>query len=183
MKKIFSLFLCLCFMVCGLSACSNSDNDRHSENSYADYYTAKKDDSEEYICPDFLGMTIEEAKKEYGDRFNLVFPDGEEWMYSEDYEFGEICDQSIEEGANLRKNAKIEFTISKGADTTTVPDINGKDELVALEELEMAGLLADAIRIENDLPKGTVIKTNPRAGTICNKGDKVEVYVSEGPGL
>ncbi len=139
------------------------------------------DKREEYECPDFLGMTIEEAKKEYGDRFNLVFPDGEEWIYSEDYEFGEICDQSIEEGANLRKNAKIEFTISKGAGTTTVPDINGKDELVALEELEMAGLLADPIRIENDLPKGTVIRTNPKTGTICNKGDKVEIYVSEGP--
>ncbi len=139
------------------------------------------DKREDLSCPNFLGMTIEEAQEKYGDRFNLVFPDGDEWEYNSDYEFGEICGQSVKEGDKLRKNAEITLSVSRGVGKTTVPDVVSKDIQIAEEELTLAELQYEIIYIDGDgIDKDIVIKTSPSAGTKSNKGDTVTVYVSKG---
>jgi serine/threonine-protein kinase len=67
-------------------------------------------------------------------------------------------------------------------DMVEVPDVTGKDEAVATNELRDAGFEVDTQQREADEDEGTVIETDPSAGDEAEKGSTVTIFVSLGPG-
>jgi beta-lactam-binding protein with PASTA domain len=65
----------------------------------------------------------------------------------------------------------------------TVPDVQGKDQQVAIDQLHGLGLeVAVATATSRTLAAGTVIKNN-HVGDILVRGDTVTITVSSGPRL
>ena len=95
MKRILSLFLSLIFVVT-FSACSLLLDSSASA----------------IICPNFIGMTVEEITHDDGlaDMFEYQY----EGSYNEEYEYGVIFEQSINEGEYAKKGCHIILNVSLG---------------------------------------------------------------------
>jgi beta-lactam-binding protein with PASTA domain len=63
-----------------------------------------------------------------------------------------------------------------------IPDLAGSNTQAATERLKSAKLLYEIRSRPDTAPKGTVLETEPPAGTTLARGDVVVVYVSSGPG-
>ena len=62
-----------------------------------------------------------------------------------------------------------------------IPDLAGSNTQAAAERLKSAKLLYEIRSRPDTAPKGTVLETEPPAGTTLARGDVVVVYVSSGP--
>jgi eukaryotic-like serine/threonine-protein kinase len=62
-----------------------------------------------------------------------------------------------------------------------IPDLAGSNTQAAMERLKSAKLLYEIRSRPDTAPKGTVLETEPPAGTTLARGDVVVVYVSSGP--
>ena len=62
-----------------------------------------------------------------------------------------------------------------------IPDLAGSNTQAAAERLKSAKLLYEIRSRPDKAPKGTVLETEPPAGTTLARGDVVVVYVSSGP--
>lgn len=70
-----------------------------------------------------------------------------------------------------------------GGGSVTVANVEGQPVAAAKAALEDQGLTVEVIKVPNlDVPKGTVIRQNPGAGTKVNKGETVQLTVSDGAG-
>ncbi len=137
-----------------------------------------KNTGEEIECPKFVGMTVDEAKKnEHFSSFDIV------WQHvpSDDYEMEIICDQSQPDGKMLKRGAKIILSISTGQTTIKVPDVYGKTESYAVSELKSRGFVTKVKLVAHDeVEEGIVIKTEPARSTVLAGGDEITVFVSTG---
>ncbi|HEY2631220.1 MAG TPA: Stk1 family PASTA domain-containing Ser/Thr kinase [Solirubrobacteraceae bacterium] len=69
-------------------------------------------------------------------------------------------------------------------DQTTVPDVTGESQAVAVASLRGAGLQPVVTTAANaNVASGLVIGTTPPHGTAVKKGARVSVFVSSGPGI
>ncbi len=102
---------------------------------------------------------------------------------------------AAEEGRDRRKRwliaAAVALLIAAGVaaflltrpEMVAVPDVAGKSEAEATLAIQDAGLeVGDVNRVENDADAGTVLETDPSAGDEAEKGSKVDLSVSLGPG-
>jgi serine/threonine-protein kinase len=65
-----------------------------------------------------------------------------------------------------------------------IPDVANQDQAAATTALQQAGFQVQAVSTPSDtVPKGTVIGTDPSAGTLTPKGTVVNLKVSSGPDL
>ena len=83
-------------------------------------------------------------------------------------------------GTELPEGSVITLEVSNG--TTIVPQLVGLTEAAAREECRKAGL--DCLiqrRADDTQPPGTVLETNPVAGTKVSRSDTVTVIVAEAP--
>jgi len=64
----------------------------------------------------------------------------------------------------------------------TVPQVDGRSEAQAINELRDAGLEWEVERMEHPTPEGEVIESDPRGGTEAEEGSTVVLTVSLGPG-
>jgi beta-lactam-binding protein with PASTA domain/predicted Ser/Thr protein kinase len=95
---------------------------------------------------------------------------------------GEVLDQSPPAGEAVPRGSVVRLTVSSGAGTGEVPDVVGLDRTAAANELGRAGFKTDAQDEASDtVEAGTVIRTDPEAGTALEKGETVVIYVSSGP--
>ncbi|GGE28808.1 Stk1 family PASTA domain-containing Ser/Thr kinase [Streptococcus himalayensis] len=67
--------------------------------------------------------------------------------------------------------------------STTVPEVNGQTVAQARSAIEEAGLKVGKEKTEkhDDIAAGTVIRTEPKAGTQRREGTSVDLVISEGP--
>ncbi|PFG27610.1 Stk1 family PASTA domain-containing Ser/Thr kinase [Corynebacterium renale] len=74
------------------------------------------------------------------------------------------------------------FTESRAtAHAVTVPDVEGMDRAAAVKQLENLGLLVDVTEEPSpDVPRGTVLRTNPSANSQLQRGTAIMVVVSAG---
>lgn len=102
--------------------------------------------------------------------------------YSSEYPEGQIIEQDPKAGTKVKENAEIQVTVSKGAESTDVPDVYGLPETEARDQLEKAGLKVSQVvnQFDETVTKGTVIKTSPERGQPVKEGDEVIIYVSSG---
>lgn len=135
--------------------------------------------------PDFLGQKIENVlgNEMYSD-FNLEEGDS---VYSSQYDEGEICDQSVRKGQKVTKGTTIKLTVSKGAQTASMPDLRGYTTQQVADTMsdlisQLSISLAYSYEESEDVDEGKVISTDPAAGATLNAGDSVTITVSSGVG-
>ena len=95
---------------------------------------------------------------------------------------GLVVQQGTPPGTKVDEQTTVEYTVSAGPDTVSVPDVTNQSQAVARKTLEDAGFKVVAIVQENtaDFDKDKVVKTDPAAGTTANKGADIKIHVATG---
>ena len=95
---------------------------------------------------------------------------------------GEVISQSPAAGGQADKGSTVIITVSSGVAQVSVPSVAGDDLAGASATLGAAGFKVTSIQQSSTtVAAGTVINTNPAAGTQMAKGSTVQVIVSSGP--
>ncbi len=145
---------------------------------------------EQFMVPNVLGMTYEEAvnSEKVGDMLTLE----KKGEMSSDYPAGQIAKQSPEEGETLRgENRVIEVWISSGEETGEMLDITtgmvyaqARAQLKSLIEkfdLTFEEVPEEEWIFNDDVAAGNIISSDPAAGEPLKKGDTITITVSRGP--
>lgn len=77
--------------------------------------------------------------------------------------------------------AVLAFALTR-PDMVDVPDVVGKSASQAVADLAKEGLEVEQKPVRDDLPLGTVVSQDPRAGKEVERGSTVTINVSSGPG-
>jgi serine/threonine protein kinase/beta-lactam-binding protein with PASTA domain len=80
------------------------------------------------------------------------------------------------------RGAMVRLTVSSGAGTAGVPQVDGETLEVARERLEVAGFRTRVRKQDSEeIAEGVVIETSPPGGTIAPRDEVVTITVSTGP--
>lgn len=101
----------------------------------------------------------------------------------DDHPPGTIIDQ--DPGPNEKvvpEETEMTFTVSRGPEKVSLIDLTDYNEKSLKDYAATSGLKVDIVRRDysDSVPEGLVISQNPSAGTLLNKGDRVEVVLSKG---
>lgn len=96
---------------------------------------------------------------------------------------GVVVTQDPPAGSSGHKGDPVTLTVSAGNGQVLVPDVTGRDQTEAANELTQAGLRFTYGTKEGSptIPAGDVIRTNPAAGSPVAKNSTVTIIVSSGP--
>ncbi|WP_326599477.1 Stk1 family PASTA domain-containing Ser/Thr kinase [Streptomyces sp. NBC_01803] len=102
--------------------------------------------------------------------------------FSETVEPGHVISTDPGRGERIRKNATVTITVSQGPEVTEVPNVRGLPLEDAQRELEEAGLSPgdESWRYSTEVPRGSVIETDPPAGEERRPNQAVDLAVSRG---
>ena len=147
--------------------------------------TDKDDDSDLVTVPNLIGCTEAEAAEIANSSKLGIQIMGEQ---ASDQEKGRICYQDIPEGSQVEAFSTVKYYVSKGAQSVTVPDTDGRTGADAQQILEDAGFKVEIKKVYSDLDEngyvlvnpGYAYYTEPDAGTSAKVGDTVILYVSRG---
>jgi serine/threonine-protein kinase len=85
-------------------------------------------------------------------------------------------------GTAVSAGSTVDLVIAQRGDQTEVPDVVGKDQVQAARALRADGLWVGSVTQEvSDQPPGTVLRTNPKAGTAVRPGSTVDLIVAKAP--
>ena len=150
----------------------------------------------EYPVPSVVGFTVEDAEKLEGVSgiFEIVETDTRE--YDSTVPEGAIIRQDPDAESMKKKTASgslipITVVVSRGARSGAMPNLVGEEGRSAQLRLDQnKDLKALGLKIEmgesgyeDEVPAGSVIRTDPAAGTQLKEGDTVTLYLSLGPEL
>lgn len=141
----------------------------------------ESEEGEMVEIPDVIGKPLDEAIKilnKSGLGYTI-----EARKESEEFDKGEVMEQSPKAGEEIEINSQIKLVVSNGkeAEDVEVPDVTDKDEAKAQKMLEDAGFVVDfESEYHDDIEEGRVIATDPEAGTKAKEGSKVTMIVSMG---
>jgi serine/threonine-protein kinase len=96
-------------------------------------------------------------------------------------EEGLIFSQSQAEGATAEPGTEIDVTVSAGPSPVSVPNVIGDEVIDAQRELGDAGFGYTTQGVQSDESAGTVLSTDPSAGTEVDPGTQVDISYSLGP--
>lgn len=132
--------------------------------------------------PDLAGLDQQGARAAL-EKADLLFELGPE-VQSDTVERGRFVSSDPTAGATVEPKTKVKVSFSSGAEMISVPDVRGQDEDTARQKLEEAKLKVGTVSEEasNDVPEGQVVRTSPEAGTSVKSGEKVNLFLSSGPG-
>jgi serine/threonine-protein kinase len=135
---------------------------------------------DQIAVPDVIGLTIEQATAELNND-GLVIG---EVTYQEAVDRPEntIISQNPSKDTNVDRGTAINVIISQGKGQVEVPNlINFSSVDDARQALINAQLTLGAVTREaSDLPPNTVLRSDPIAGTLVDKGSAVAIVVSSG---
>jgi serine/threonine-protein kinase len=129
--------------------------------------------------PDVTGSLLEEARKLLeAEGFVVEVTESPD----EEADEGEVVDQDPAGGSDAPRGSTVQLTVSAGAEEREVPNVEGKSVSEATALLEEAGFtVAQKDEPSADVPAGTVIGSEPGAGTLLAKDETVTIVVSTGP--
>ncbi|WP_435246141.1 Stk1 family PASTA domain-containing Ser/Thr kinase [Streptomyces sp. NRRL F-5630] len=133
--------------------------------------------------PRLTGKTLAEARAAL--RGRGLDPGLVTKRFDQDVSQGAVIGTEPQAGENVKAGGTVRITVSRGA-PVDVPDVSGKDEAEAREELSDAGLdvkVASARVFSSDADEGAVAKQSPGAGERLAAGDTVTLTLSKGPDL
>jgi serine/threonine-protein kinase len=93
---------------------------------------------------------------------------------------GIVIAQAPRGGTSVVKGTDVRINVSKGRQTTGVPNVVGMSFTDASERLREAGFIPVRRDVEAPEPEGTVIAMDPAAGTLVPPGTRVTLDVSLG---
>ncbi len=98
---------------------------------------------------------------------------------------GQVIDQQPLPGTDLKRGSSVGITVSTGPEPpelVPIPNVAGQDVDTAATTLYNALFLSNVVEVQSNLPAGTVVSTNPAAGTPSDPyAIKVTMNVSLGP--
>ncbi|ARH90816.1 Stk1 family PASTA domain-containing Ser/Thr kinase [Streptomyces lydicus] len=102
--------------------------------------------------------------------------------FSSNVERGHVMKTDPETGKRIRGTGTVTITVSRGPDIVTVPDLSGTPVADAKRKLRDLGLVPGTVTREfsTDVAKGSVIRTDPKAGTKRRPDTAVALTVSRG---
>lgn len=126
--------------------------------------------------PDFSGLSLEQIQMKYP-KLNIL----PEYEYSDDIDEGGLISQSPEAGTEIYKNDKITVVISSGSKLVEIDDYTNRNIDDAEMLIKKQGLEFRIIKEENEtVTANCIIKTDPPARSMVEKGTVVTCYVSLG---
>lgn len=130
--------------------------------------------------PSLLGKTQDEAVAAL-DAAGLATGSVTE-EYSDEYEAGQVMNQSVEEGKQVDKWTTVDYVISLGKETkmVDVPNLNGMTQEAAEQALSSVGLKAEFETVENTVTAGYVVSWSAMQ---MEEGGTVVVQISSGPSV
>jgi serine/threonine-protein kinase len=129
--------------------------------------------------PDVVGRT--QAAAESLLKTNNFIPEVKE-ASSDTVAKGTVISQSPSANGKATKNSVVTITVSSGAGDVSIPNVVGLTAAQASNQLGQAGFtVTTTSQSSSTNPTGTVISTNPTAGTKAAKGSAVAIVVSTGP--
>ncbi|SDG72545.1 serine/threonine protein kinase [Selenomonas sp. WCT3] len=134
--------------------------------------------TEEVIVPDVTGKQMTLARQILEDkklRVNVVE------TFDASVPAGTVVSQDPEGGARVKEERLITIHVSKGGESLEMPDLKGLNKSDAEAKLKKMGLKVGSVYERNsDEEAGTVIATDPKAGSKITKGQSVDITVSKG---
>ncbi|MER6227167.1 Stk1 family PASTA domain-containing Ser/Thr kinase [Streptomyces sp. 900105755] len=105
-----------------------------------------------------------------------------EHAYSDTVKRGTVISTDPAAGKRIRSNDSVRLTISDGPETVKVPDVQGRTLARARLLLTAGGLEPGMVTREfsEDVPKGSVISSDPGAGAQRHAGTAIALVVSKG---
>ncbi|MFF1515664.1 Stk1 family PASTA domain-containing Ser/Thr kinase [Streptomyces sp. NPDC058305] len=105
-----------------------------------------------------------------------------EHAYSDTVKRGSVISTDPGVGERIRDNDAVTLTVSDGPKTVKVPDLSGVALAKARAQLKDAGLAAGMVtrEVSEDVPRGSVISTDPDTGTSRHAGSAIALVVSKG---
>jgi serine/threonine-protein kinase len=142
------------------------------------------DAGQTYTVPKVVGKQIAEARIMEG--VAGIFEIEEIESVYDAAPVGQIIKQDPAEGRQTKTDLIIRVTVSAGEWTEAMPDLIGQVAQVARVSLKQLkddfGLVVETLEENSDtVTAGSVIRTEPVAGTTLKQGDSVTLYVSLGP--
>ncbi|MFJ8919573.1 Stk1 family PASTA domain-containing Ser/Thr kinase [Streptomyces sp. NPDC102415] len=130
--------------------------------------------------PSLLGQTQSAAEKRLADE-GLALK-GVERAYSDTVKRGTVISSDPGSGERIRGNDAVKLVISRGPEIVKVPDVESLALAEARRELKKTGLAPGMVTREfsEEIDRGKVIRTDPRAGTERHPDSAVALVVSKG---
>ena len=135
-------------------------------------------DRADIVLSDFSGMTQDEVNASEQVASGQVVVNWEE-EYNNDYAAGYVYKQSPVAGRTVREGQSVTLTVSLGIHYVTVPDLTNyvqADGEQQLKDLGVSVLVTQAV--DESVAAGSIIRTDPAAGSQVAAGTTVVVYVS-----
>ncbi|WP_093801250.1 Stk1 family PASTA domain-containing Ser/Thr kinase [Streptomyces sp. Wb2n-11] len=130
--------------------------------------------------PSLLGQTEKEAAA----RLSAAGLDVKEVRreYSKAYDRGTVMNSDPASRARIRGNGSVTLVVSRGPETVRVPDVGRLPLAEARDKLKKAGLAPGIVTrtFDEDVPRGSVVSTTPRAGTERHPDSAIALVVSKG---
>ncbi|MFI7086046.1 Stk1 family PASTA domain-containing Ser/Thr kinase [Streptomyces anulatus] len=130
--------------------------------------------------PSLLGQTQQTAEKRLSDR-GLGLK-GVDRVFSDTVERGSVVSSDPASGDRIRGNGSVKLVVSRGPEIVRVPDVVGRSLADARRALKKVGLVPGMVTREfsEDVARGEVIRTDPRAGADRKPDTAVALVVSKG---
>ena len=134
----------------------------------------------QFELPNYEGEPIAAVREDLTDRDLVRGPEQRE--PSEEFDQGQVIRTIPPAGTLVSAGKEIIVVVSSGADTVAVPPLIGQTRSEANATLTAAGLTLGAVTQEPSAQEaGTVIRSDPSAGTDVERGSPVNLVLSLGP--
>ena len=128
------------------------------------------------VVPSLVGLTEAQAKKKVDDaglKFRVAGT-----QPSADVDEGNVVRQEPDDGTRQDKGGTVSVWLSSGKGKVKVPDVVGKTQVDATQQLMNLGLKVNPKSESNkDKPVGTVLRQNPAADAEVDAGSTVTIVV------
>ncbi len=143
----------------------------------SDASTVSVTDNNEFLMPNLLGLSWDEANQKYSKYMNLKAE--QEWStVTKD----QIFDQEYAEGRKIKIGTEVTVKVSKGIRQVEIQNLENLSLSVAETKLQKDGFVVRKTYEENDdIQKDNVIRTEPGAHEMADQGSTVVLVVSLGP--
>ncbi len=135
----------------------------------------------EVVVPDVVGKQVDTARNILlSQNLRVVVSDS----FSDKVPAGYVISQQPEAGTTVKEQRAVTLIISKGGETTVVPDLRGINRRDAELQLQNAGLKLGRVdeQFSSDVAQDTVISQNPRPPAQVSKGTAIDIVISKGAG-
>ncbi|PHP53441.1 Stk1 family PASTA domain-containing Ser/Thr kinase [Actinomyces ruminis] len=130
--------------------------------------------------PEVSGMSEAEARSAL-EGLGLVYAKGDD-VNSDTIDAGLAVSTDPGEGTSVLLGSTVTVHFSSGSAMVDVPDVTGKSQADARTAITDAGLSVGDVTTEDstDVASGSVIRTDPLAGTSVERGSTVSLVISSG---